>query len=173
MTPLPSLFDKMIEATRRIKRSTSVQPGSKVGDDPFALPSIPEVSEGASSDPIEVHSVQQPSDVSAEAGDEPEPVVHQAPATDHMDFEDTPIVSPEPVDPAPAPAPVVPPPPPASVPPPIHEEDFTSLPQSNTLCTHLGPPVAPYAHLLDSHMHERSHYYSGPPQTANPSSYPS
>ena len=143
MTPLPSLFDKIIEAAKRRKRSTSVQLESKVGEDPFALPSIPEESEGPTSDPVEVHDIQQPSDGPTEVGDEPEPVAQQASATDQMDFEDTPVVFSEPINHPPSPAHSVPPTAPVSVSFPIHEGASTSLLPSDPLCIYPETPVAP------------------------------
>jgi hypothetical protein len=142
MTPLPSLFDKMIEAAKHRKRSNSLQLKSKV-DDPFALSPIPEAPEGPSSDPVEVHKVRQPSDTPIEVEDELEPVTHQPSATsDRMDFEDTPIVFSESVYPNP-PVPVVPPPVAATVPPLVREEVVMNFPPSNPLDAYLGPSVAP------------------------------
>lgn len=143
MTPLPSLFDKMVEAAKRSKRSTSVQLRSKVGDDPFALSPIREVLEVPSPNPVRVQNVQQSSDVLTEVEIEPESVVDQVSATtDGMDFEDTPIVS-EPADPAPPPAPIVPPPAPASVSPPAHEEVSISHLPSNQPRIYPGLPTVP------------------------------
>ena len=136
MTPLPSLFDKMVEAAKRNKRSTSVQLESKAGGDPVALPSIPEEPEESSSDPVEVCDIRQPSETPTEVGDEPEPVAHQPSATsDHMDFEDTPIAFSEPVDHTPPPAPIVLPPAPVSSL--SHEEVLTNFLPPNPFHIHL------------------------------------
>lgn len=109
MTPLPSLFDKIVEATKRGRRSTSLRPGSNV-DSPFSLPSIPEISEDTSSDPVEVHDIQSTSDTPTEVGEEPEsePMAHQpSDISDHMDCEDTPIAFFEPLNPTPSLAPMI------------------------------------------------------------------
>jgi len=144
MTPLPSLFNKIIEAANRSKRSTSLQLGSKVDDHPFALPSIPEALEEPSSDPVEVCDVRHPSDTPIEVEDELEPVTYQPSATsDCMDFEDTPIVFSEPVYPNPPPVSVVPLPAPAPVSPLVREEVITSLSPSNSSNTYPGPLVTP------------------------------
>lgn len=106
MTPLPSLFDKIIEASKRKKRSTSLQLESKV-DNPFALPSIPE-------DP--------------EIEDEPEPqsmVYEPLITSDHMDYEDTPIVFSEPHNPIPSLVPTISPRAPAT--PFVYGEAVTSF----------------------------------------------
>jgi len=140
MTPLPSLFDKMIEAAKRSKRSTSVQLKAKAGGDPVALPSIPEEPEEPSSDPVEVHDIRQPSEMPTEVGDEPEPVAHQPPATsDRMDFENTPIPFSELVDHTPPPAPIAPPP--APVAPQFHEGALTNFLPPNTFHIHVGQPT--------------------------------
>ena len=142
MTPLPSLFDKMIEAAKRGKRSTSFQLKSKVDDDPFALPSIPEAPEEPSSDQAKVCAVRQPSDTPIKV--EVEPATHQPSATsDRMDFEDTPIVFSEPVYPNPPPIPIVPPPAPAPSSLLVCGEVVTSFPPSNPFDTYPGPPVVP------------------------------
>jgi len=144
MTPLPSLFDKMIEVAKRRKRSISVQLKPKTDDHPFVLPSIPEVPEEPSSDPVEVHDVQQPSDAPTEVEDKPEfePVAHQPPATsDHMDFEDTPIIFSDPVYPTIPPDPIVPPPAPAPVPPLVYGEVIVNFLPSNPPSIYPGPPV--------------------------------
>ena len=146
MTPLPSLFDKMIEAAKRQKRSTSVQLKSGVDDDPFALSSIPEEPEESSSDPVpvKVPDVQKPSDIQIEVEyePEPEPPVHQpSPTDDHMDFEDTPIVFSEPVYLNPSPVPIVPPS--APIFPLVHVEVVTHLLPPNPLDICTGPPSAP------------------------------
>jgi len=139
MAPLPSLFDKMIEAAKRGKRSASVQLQSRVGGDPIALPPIPEEPEEPSSDPVEVHDIRQPSETPTEVGGEPEPVAHQLPATsDHMDFEDTPIAFSEPVDHTPPPAPIAPPPAPIS--PRFHEEALTNFLPPNPFHIHVVEP---------------------------------
>lgn len=146
MTPLPSLFDKMIEAAGRRKRSTSVQLKSKVDDSPFTLTSIPEEPEGPLSDPVKVQDDQQLSDSPTEVEDEPElePVAQQLWATsDHMDFEDTPIIVSEPVYPSPPLVPIVPPPAPAPIPPLVHEGVVTHFLPSNPLNIYPGSPTAP------------------------------
>ena len=140
MTPLPSLFDKMIDVAKRSKRSTSLQLKSMVDDDPFALPSVPEE---PSSDPLKVHCVRQPSDTPIEVGDEPEdePVAHQpSTASDYMDFEDTLVVFSEPVYPSPPPVPIVSPLAPAPIFPLVHEEIITNFPPSNPFGTYLVEP---------------------------------
>lgn len=143
MTPLPSLFDKMIEAAKRSKRSTSVQLESKMGGNSIALQSIPEEPEEPeepSSDPVEVHDTRKPLEMPTEVGDEPEPVAHQLSATsDRMDFEDTPIAFSESVDHTPPPAPVVPPPAPVS--PWFFEEVPTNSLPPNPFHIHLGQPA--------------------------------
>jgi len=139
MTPLPSLFDKMIEAAKRNKRSASVQ---RMGGDPIALLPIPEEPEEPSSDPVEVHDIRQHSEAPTEVEDEPEPEpVARQPSTtsDHMDFEDTPVAFSEPVDHTPPPAPIIPPPPPVS--PRFHEEVLTNFLPPNPFHTHLGQPA--------------------------------
>jgi hypothetical protein len=143
MTPLPSLFDRIIEVAKRNKRSTSVQSDSKVGGD-LVLSPIPEEPERPSSAPVEGRGVQQPSDVPTEVEVEPEPVEHQPSATsDHMDFEDAPIVFSVPDDPTPPPLPFVLPPAPTLIPPLAHGEVVTNFPPPNSLYIHPGPPLAP------------------------------
>jgi len=144
MTPLPSLFDKMIEVAKRRGRSTSLQLKSGVDNDPSALSSIPGAPEVPSSGPVGACDVRQPSDTPIEVEDEFEPVVHQPLATnDRMDFEDTPIVFSEPAYPNPAPIPIVPPPAPAPVSLPVREEVATGFPPPNPFDAHPGPPIAP------------------------------
>lgn len=133
MTPLPSLLDKIVEASKRPKRSTSLQLESKV-DDTSALPSMSGKSEHPSSDPAEVHDIQKTSSAPTKVEDEPEPesVAYQQPATsDYMDCEDTPIVFSEPLNLAPPPAPTRPPLTPALVPPFFYGEAATSFFPSN------------------------------------------
>jgi len=140
MTPLPSLFDKMIEVAKRGKRSTSVH--LEVGGDPFALSPITEEPEESSSDPVEVHNVRQPSEAPTEVGGGPEPATQQPSATtDHMDFEDTPITFSEPADHTPPPALIVPLPPPAPVSAQFHEEALTNFLPSNPLHTYPEQPA--------------------------------
>jgi len=145
MTPLPSLFDKMVEAAKLSKRSASLQLRSKVDDNKIALPSIPEETEGSSPSPVRVHDVRQSSDAPTTIEDdpEPEPVVHPlSDISDYMDFEDTPIVFSGPVHPTPPPVPIVLPPAPAPVFPLVHEEVVTRFPPPNPVDIYPGPPAA-------------------------------
>lgn len=107
MTPLPSLFDKIVEASKRGQQSTSLQPGSKA-DDSFAPQSNPMGGEHPSSDSAEDHddegSSYAPTEVGTEVGEEsePEPLVDQPAATrDSMDCVDTPFDFSEPLNAAP------------------------------------------------------------------------
>lgn len=146
MTPLPSLFDKMVEAAKHNKRSTSVHLESKVAGDLFTLSPICEEPEEPSSDPV--HNVRQPSEAPtevdpAEVRNDPEPVVLQPSATsDHMDFETTPVVFSEQADHTPPPAPFVPPAPPPAFPL-VHGEVRTNFLPPTPPYIHPGPPVAP------------------------------
>lgn len=140
MTPLPSLFDKMIAAAKRGKRSNSVQLKSKVGDDSLAFSPIPERPKRHSSDSVGIRDVQKPSDAPIEVEGEPETVAHQPPATsDHMDFEDTPIIFSEPLDPTPPLAFGVPPPVLAPALSFIHEEVLAKFPPPNPPYTYPKP----------------------------------
>jgi len=110
-------------------------------DEPFVLPSIPEVPEEPSSDPVKGRDIQQPSDTPTEV--EGEPVAHQpSPTSDYMDFEDTPIVFSEPVYPTIPPDPIALPPAPIPVSPLIHGEVAASFLPFNPLIKYPGPPVA-------------------------------
>jgi hypothetical protein len=162
MTPLPSLFDKIVEASKDRKRSTPLQLGPKV-DDPFALPSIPEEPDYPSSYPLEFRGVQTTSGVPTEVADnevcdvqnisyapteigdelESEPVVHQPSATsDPMDYEDTPIVF-GPLNPTSPPAPIISSFASFPVPPFVCEDVVMSFSPSSQLHTfqHPEPPV--------------------------------
>ena len=142
LAPLPSLFDKMIEVAKRGKRSTSVELESKAGGDPPALSPIVEEAEEPSSDSVEVPDVPQPSEAPAEVGGEPEPVARQPPTTsDHMDFEDTPIVFSELTDHTPPPAPIVPPPTLAPVSLQPHEEVLPNFLPPNSFYIHPTQPT--------------------------------
>lgn len=141
MTPLPSLFDKIAEAATRRGRSNSLKLRSKA-DDPFALPSIPEEPERPSSTPVEAKYVQQTSDAPTEAEGElePEPVSLQPSVTsDHMDYEDTPIVFSEPADLILPSAPTLPPAAPTPVPPPAYEEVVSDFSQPSQPYTYQHP----------------------------------
>lgn len=95
MTPLPSLFDKIVKASKEGERPASLQLRSKA-EDPLALPSIPEESDHPSSNSVEDCDVRSTSDAATEVGDEPEPepVAHHPLATDDpMDYEEDSIDS--------------------------------------------------------------------------------
>lgn len=144
MTPLPSLFDKMIEVAKRGGRSTSLELKSRVDNGPSGLSSIPGAPQVPSSGPVGTCNVRQPSDAPIEVEDELEPVIHRPLATsDRMDFEDTPIVFSEPAYPNPAPIPIIPPPAPAPVSLPVREEVAAGFPPTNPFDTYPGPPIAP------------------------------
>jgi hypothetical protein len=140
MTPLPSLFDKIAEAATRRGRSNSLRLKPKV-DDPFTLPSIPEEPERPSSTPVEAKNVQQTSDAPTEVEDEPKPEpvsLHPSVASDHMDYEDTPIVFSEPVNLIFPPAPILPPSAPTPAPSCLRRSRCELLPIQPTL--HIPTP---------------------------------
>lgn len=144
MTPLPSLLDKMFEAAKRSRRSSSLQLKSKADDDPFVLSPILEEPGRPSSCPIEARDVQEPSDTPTVVADEPEIAIHQPSATsDRMDCEDTPIVFSGPIHLSPSPVSIVLPLIPAPIPPLAREEVITDFLLGNPIDTYLGSPISP------------------------------
>lgn len=176
MTPLPSLFDKIAEASKPRKRSTSLQLESKV-DDPFVLPQISEECGNPLSDAPEVCGIQQTSGAPTEVDDEPESksVVDQPLATsDLMDYEDTPIAFPEPLISAPLASTISPlaPAPASSF---VHGEALTTLFPSNQPHIYQYPELSVTQRVYSLNPHIPRYLYFRPdlPQARNPSSFPS